>query len=956
MKCRQMFFAFGVATATMANAATLYVNNGMSDYTGHNGATPETAYRRIQEAVSAASAGDTILVAPGVYGEDQGLGRDGGTDGSGHWWGSSRLCVTKSLHIKSTDGAEATHIVGAHDPSSASGLGYQAVRCMDVESSTAEVVVEGFTLRDGATRDAPENPAGRGGVLFCSTSGHNIIKDKTFLVDCVISNGTAASSALTWGGVLVRCRVQDNTFLRHVWNTSPDRYVSQGTAYVNTLFFRNQTVEKDTQAVVREGPIIFPGGERFVNCTFARNDATFYSFSTCSFYNTLVTGSPVPTNDGGKHANRVNDTTATRNLIAPALGDVRLRAGAAAATAGSAEFLADATIVAFPTTFTVDRFKDIYGADIPQSGTIAVGCAQTQVESIGGAVIAGDASTHFDERETIQYEASYAYPTDDLPSFRLRRELSGGAVVSRIRETLTQDGASAIVADVILPPDGAFGVTPPADADATLTVAFTTTDKVRYADPTVDESAEQDGTEEKPYRTLQQALESLDGAAGVVIANPGVYDSGEMTCSAFEVKARAVVPNGVILTARDGWTNTFIKGAACLAADQDSSTADSAYNALIAGMGKSAVRGVFMSGSAADAVVRGFTLTNCYVRGATDDGGMGHNSPDHHGAGVFGGRAVDCRFVDCHAFRGGGAAFSTLVNCLFERNVALYGGGATDNSTHYGCLSRENTAAPIWTTADGIFYWDGCENCTLLDARTGGPKSASATLRNTLVISKMGNGDIADDAIVSDLFRHCAFADDKDGAQSGRFKAFLEGGDGNVLAASAALAVDADGRPVVGSCAAVDAGDAALNSMFVGETDLLGGQRVYNGTMDIGALEGDWRPAFAKAIRRSRVTVSEATPAVTVNADGKAALTDGTRLAATVRGAAGQRCLLTVRVTGGGALTVTVDGKETVCTADAEIGLTLDGETSALAFSFAGAGEAVIEGLKSASGLSVIIQ
>ena len=57
------------------SAATLYVDNGLADYAGHDGASPESAYRRIQEAIDKASDGDTILVAPGVYGDDQGLGR-----------------------------------------------------------------------------------------------------------------------------------------------------------------------------------------------------------------------------------------------------------------------------------------------------------------------------------------------------------------------------------------------------------------------------------------------------------------------------------------------------------------------------------------------------------------------------------------------------------------------------------------------------------------------------------------------------------------------------------------------------------------------------------------------------------------------------------------------------------------------------------------------------------------
>ncbi len=962
MACGRLNLSAALALVLLPSAGlaatTYYVNNGMSDYTGHDGSTSALALQRIQEAINKATSGDTILVAPGVYGDDQGLGRTGSAiSTTGHWWGSSRICVTKSLHIKSTDGAAVTHIVGAHDPDVASGLGDKAVRCIDVESETAEVVFEGFTLRDGATRsNADSHPSGRGGALFCSSTGHNVIKGKTFLVDCIVSNCTGgAEASLSWGGTFVRCRVQDNAFNRHVFGGTPERFVAQDTVFFNTLFFRNRVVEMETQETVRNGAIVFKTGGLFVNCTFARNAALFYPFSTSYFYNTLVSSTDFPAG-GAAHENRVDDTTATRNLIAPAFGDVRLRAGAPAATAGNASYVADMELVPFPTLFTIDRFKDLYGADIPTSGTIAAGCAQATVTPSAGAVIAGDEYTHLDEDATIQYAASYAYPTEARSTFRLWCELEDGARVSRVRTVQTLNGQSTTVADVILPSGGGeINVTPPTDAASTLTVTFTRTEDVRYADPTVTESAEQDGSAEKPYRTLKQAIESLNGAAGLIIANPGVYDSGEMsTGDDYDVKARAVLPNGVILAARDGWTNTFIRGAACQAADQDKLNEDS-LNTYITGLGKSAVRGVFLLGE--NAAVCGFTITNCYVRGATDSGEGGHNNYDYHGAGVVGrGRAERCRFVDCHAFRGGASFLTTMINCLFERNTALYGGGATDSSKHYGCLSRENLAAGTWTAADGFFYWDAIENCTLLDARTGGPKDAKVAIKNTLVLSKLGKGDIADDAITSSLFSHCAFANDVEGEQTSRFKSYITAGDGNILTSSDALKLDAEGRPVVGACAAIDAGDAALNSGYIGETDLLGGQRIYNAKLDIGAVESDARPAFAKAIGQSRVTVTEASASVYTNADDKVVLTDGSRLVGTLSDAVGQHYLIKVRVTSNGTLTVTAGGKTTVCTADTEIRFVSTDTTRTLVLAYSGAGEAVIENLKYDGGMLVIVR
>ena len=71
--------ACGLAVAAMtwlgartATAGTVYVDNNLSDYAGHDGSSWQLAYKTIQEGVNAAADGDTVLVAPGTYGDDQG--------------------------------------------------------------------------------------------------------------------------------------------------------------------------------------------------------------------------------------------------------------------------------------------------------------------------------------------------------------------------------------------------------------------------------------------------------------------------------------------------------------------------------------------------------------------------------------------------------------------------------------------------------------------------------------------------------------------------------------------------------------------------------------------------------------------------------------------------------------------------------------------------------------------
>ena len=450
------------------------------------------------------------------------------------------------------------------------------------------------------------------------------------------------------------------------------------------------------------------------------------------------------------------------------------------------------------------------------------------------------------------------------------------------------------------------------------------------------------------FGTLCQAMTNSALMAGdTVVALPGVYDAESMSLgNSYKVRARAVVPSGVTLAARDGWTNTFIKGAACRVEDSDHSNT-AAYNNHIAGMGTNSIRGVYLKD--ATAVVRGFTFTNCYVRGAKDDGSSLHNDIEGCGAGVAGfGRAERCRFVDCHAFRGGGAYHTTVVDCLFERNWGFYGGGATDNAYHYGCLSRENRAVSS-QYGNGFFYWGACENCTVLDS-VGGPRNGTVIMKNTLVLSNMCDGDVSDGSLSSSLFSHCAFANDVNGTQTGRFRSYIESGAGNLLVPSASLEIDATGRPVIGRNEAVDAGDAALNSVYIGATDLFDGQRVYNADQDIGALEGDWRPTYARAVKGSLLSVEAASPGVVTNASGRVALSDGTTLSGVLAGEPDPAAYaFDVHVTDG-ILTVVFGEDKVEFASDTRVVISSATVDSGLSFSYAGTGGAVIGRMRSNRG------
>ena len=458
------------------------------------------------------------------------------------------------------------------------------------------------------------------------------------------------------------------------------------------------------------------------------------------------------------------------------------------------------------------------------------------------------------------------------------------------------------------------------------------------------------------YRTLAAALANPRLVAGqTVMALPGTYREGTMIQNAAKsVRARGVVPAGVTLASRDGAAATVIEGAPATAMD---SANTAAYQAVIdTGLGKDAIRGVYLQ---ANATVEGFTFTNCFTRGANDAGVGLHGDDDGCGAGV---RAADlscvvrdCVFVGNKAFRGGGVYYGTAINCVFDGNAALYGGGAASDANLYGCLTKNNVCAGNggW---GGLFYYGTVDSCTVLDSLGGANSLRSRSTVNTLVLGRLGAWDWA---IGSTNYAHCCFARDVGGfvQDSAAYRTAIEAGDGNILASLAELPADADGRPLVGN-AAVDQADAAL-SAHVGDRDLLGGQRVYNGARDIGALEADWRTAYARDVNR-RLTVSSASPAVVETADRRVRLVDGTSLVAKLRGSDPvKRILVRTTVSGGGALDLRVNGEtvQTLTAGETEAVLALANSlTDELSFAYAGEGFADIGRLDLERGFFLIVR
>ena len=137
-----------------------------------------TASTDIQSAIDAASDGDLILVADGIY-----------ATGGRMVYGSltNRVVINKAVTVQSINGPSVTSIQGYQNITNS--VGDDAVRCVYMTNNTMLI---GFTLTKGATRDYEATTIEQtGGGAYCEAS--NVV-----LSNCVITANIALDSA---GGI-----------------------------------------------------------------------------------------------------------------------------------------------------------------------------------------------------------------------------------------------------------------------------------------------------------------------------------------------------------------------------------------------------------------------------------------------------------------------------------------------------------------------------------------------------------------------------------------------------------------------------------------------------------------------------------------------------------------------------------------------------------------------------------
>lgn len=332
-----------------------------------------------------------------------------------------------------------------------------------------------------------------------------------------------------------------------------------------------------------------------------------------------------------------------------------------------------------------------------------------------------------------------------------------------------------------------------------------------------------------PYRakkTLQGAVENgLLRSGDVIHAAAGTYAEGLMSDNASYGTGsahnnRVVVPEGVWLVADEGPEKTVIKG------EMDNG-----------GCGPNAARCVAMLKNK-KAYVRGFTLTG----GASNDT---KSYAKYAGAamancGVF----IDCIVTNNHALaRVGGICVGfeddencgMTIGCYFRDNwhgTAVEDDQCVFGGWHFNAVFKNGTATSAKLVNCLLLQDAGAYKCAFTANSVGftGANITSSSLYDCLIGGTVGG--------FTKLY--------------GKTETNVEG---------LADMFDANFRPKAGT-KPVDFGVSlsyATNCPAVfANLDFAGGQRIYNGTIDCGAGEFDWRGAYAKVLGGKQAAVEAA--------------------------------------------------------------------------------------------------
>ena len=480
---------------------------------------------------------------------------------------------------------------------------------------------------------------------------------------------------------------------------------------------------------------------------------------------------------------------------------------------------------------------------------------------------------------------------------------------------------------------GAYSYTMPETVDMTGGVCVEqVVDPNWYVNPVTGNDANTGFTPTTAKRTLAVACANPNLADGDTIhAAAGTYASNSVfAAEGHTIASRVAVRSNTTLVADEGPEQTFIVGESATGETDGEDTRN---------CGTGAVRCVYLN---RNATIRGFTLTGGRTRCRSGN----HYVADDSGGGILGGNFTDCIAENCiisnnATYRGGAARYATLRKCRIFDNFADYNGAIGGECAFFGCVADGNVGN------NQAYGYRGIADCTF------GPANKTKAGATPTLPGAPGTG-----GYVSNTVTRCQAT--ATNVYTRTYCTSVTSGEvpeGLFVVGVEELQLDEKLRPVIGANAAIDQAVGPVANLPDPDLDALGGQRVYNGARDCGALEADWLSRYSADIGR-RFTVTAATPGVVESTEtGKVEIGDGERLdGKLVAFGSVTRCKIRFSVDEGATATLTVNGVETVFASGLHE-YAFDGLASDNAISLASSGGTVsVDYAKRQGGIMLIVQ
>lgn len=696
-------------------AKTIYVDRGVAS--SGDGRSWATAVKTIQEGVDKASTEevDTVLVAPGEYADEPG------------YYGSKnfyyRIKLDRKVILKSAKGKEATHIVGRRGNGAGGNdadTDLPPVTCVYIPSEGRGSVVEGFTIRDG---EAPSDlgtacrSAGVGDPTLTGNSSYALANEPDkfwYVAYCTISNCCAARGSAVSGGTLIGTVISDNESYAN--NFVSATYVH---AY-NSVFMRNASTEKlgANAWVLVNCMVVNEGSQRgmygltdtgspscFYNCAIFNawsSSSTSWNTPKCSYCLVDSKNGETYVHEESDHVTGIPITDKYTNLVMSVItGDWRPVKG------GRLDGKGDRTALGLSFIPAEYANRDFNGDEIEEGASIPIGVILPSAEpataglflpSVGmklnGHSILFPNHVHYADAWPTNVEFSADDGQEDLFEGITVDAYSGEGQYRRCR------GKYASVALTLPPCEDADGNELPLMTARRLQAAE---GNVLWVDDDAEFDGDPDGSSEKPYSTLQAAVDAAAAVAGqpfhIINVRGGVYNVGT-TNDNTGIKARVVVgaTGNFVMRGVDGAASTFVEGA------PDESTLEDETNP---GIGSDACRCFWMDSSSNVALVD-LTLRKGYggLTSGNGSGGAVYCGSDNQ-------QCYDCVFTDNHIVRenasagvqlqGSCALNGWLVRCVFKDNLNYNRGLIKSTATACqfvhnarGCSDNANAERYCW--------------------------------------------------------------------------------------------------------------------------------------------------------------------------------------------------------------------------------------------------------------------